>query len=471
MKDGLERLFYKYLRQQLPEDADWNAPSDEVWLQVEKALGENQERRRPFLWLWLAIGLLSLGLLFVLYHLEHLHTEMKEVHHRAAVAVKPLEQIEKSKVEKERKWIEDKEGENKPATWSESGFSRVVEKSDKSGLSAGNEVIRADRRTKEAAGEETKSPLVSHLAKAPKHSNSVRQSGMVALLPLGFLGVGEVAYQDARTFEGFSVAFERAWEKEKSVNPFFLYAYAGLSETFAPVKGQMSNGFEAMVDSDKGMTSLHWAVDVGRKFNKSWGVFTGLHYGSLKLWSLSKVQAVFDSSGEVPDASGFMKSSQLFSIPSSVGMMKKEMVLRYPSSLGIQSGDLLEAQVEVINDLQGFQFPLGVIYERPLWKRFSLSARLGVAWNVVFKSEAKLIPVVMYQGYSLQIEAPNQVETSFPNHWSVFGDMSVFCNLSPSCSLGLRTAYSREIRPHFQLEDMHSSLFSLGLSSGIFYRF
>ncbi len=475
MKDGLEKLFYKYLHRQLPEEEDWNTPSDEVWLHVEKALHKGEDRRRPFLLLWLAIGLLFLGLVLVLYHVNHLQTEVREVHeNRRDVADLSSERQEGvSAEEKEHLARLPQAGPSSsvPGSMSRSGLESAV-RQHKEPLQEPGKV----------ALEDLSDEALSHLAKAETNSKSdaspselSRQAGSrkpKALPALPFGGEGELFSSGERLLPLRALVFQKDGEEEdRFASPFFLQPYAGLSETFAPVKGRMSNGFEAMVKSDKAMPSLHLAVDVGWKMGKAWGVFTGLRYRSVKLWSFSKVQAVFDASGEVSDVAGFMKSSQRFYIPSSVGMMEKEIALRYPSSLGIQSGDLLEGEVEVVNGIQLFQFPLGVVYERPLSASFSLFARVGIAWNQVWQAEARLLPAVSYQGYSMQVEEPEQIEIFFPDYWSMSGDVSVLYRLAPSYSLAFRLGYYRELRPHFQLIDMHSRLSGLDFSLGIFYRF
>ncbi len=501
MKDGLEKLFSKYLKEQLPPDDDWNTPSDEVWEKVSGALSGKKERKRPFFWLWLAVILLAVCVLFAIWKMYDIQTEMETVHSREPIARLGVPPADTKTGEPEDVPTQEKTEALLRHAPKES--KTVPQKKTKSGICLVDDAMRVSEEKTNAAIESTlnktqsiasakvavatverekdehrvlssseyvdeepllgnsavsglrgRSPLKPLLTKdlkaLPLYSNHLR-------LSIKSLPVVPLATDDGRS--------------EKSDKDFFVYLGAGLSERASPLRGEMSGGFEAMEKSDKIMPAFHAEVKLGKGLGHGFGVFTGLRYQAVNLWSLSSLQTTFDASTETPDAGGYMKSTQRFFVPSQLGMMDAELLLRYPSSLGVSSGDYLEGRMEVTQALHFVQLPLGLSYEQFLGRRFSLVFHLGLAWNKAIHAEAYLQPMVKYGLYEMEARIVKTPALPLSDYWELFSGTSVLLRLDSKNALALHLGYRRALNPHFRQDGMSSRIYGFDLGTGVYHHF
>ncbi len=476
MKDSLERLFYKYLKKESPEDADWNTPADEVWEKIDQALGAEEDRRKPLAWLWLLMALLFFILLGTMYRI---HSLQKRVHKLESVSKtqtfqEPNTATSNAKLAPEGvqktthvRTREENAGENSLMEAQGAQKPEMLRKEKKQkGKEKDRQVVAqsSDLETDSRGGQMPPSPVW------PSASASASSSvSSLSFLPsLSFFAEAEsMALTDY-------VRMASLPQKEADASlssAFFLSFYGGISASAAPVKGSMSGAFQSMQGSDQLMSSWHSGVELGRRLGRHAFALTGLSYRTIKVWSLAETNATFDASTETSTGTGSMKSVQHFSIPSSIGMLSSDMELLYAPSLGIQDGDMLSATMDVTRYLRVLSVPVAVGYEHSLGSRFGFDFAGGLSWNKVLDSHVKLKPEVKYQGVQMEVKKSQSLDTSLPDYWSFFGRAGLSYKLNHSYSIGLSLGYYRSIKPNFQLEDMYSRIHGFDLSTRVYYQF
>ena len=477
MKDSLERLFYKYLKKENPEDADWNTPADEVWEKIDQALGAEEDRRKPLAWLWLLMALLFFILLGTMYRI---HSLQKRVH--------KLETVSNAQTFQELNTTTSK-SELAPEEVQKTDHARAREENDnKNFLMEGqdtqkSELLRKEKgrqvreKDRQAVAQSSDLGLVSETGQVPPSpaltsvsaSASASAASSLALLPsLSFFAEAE---STVLTDYIRAASLPQKEANASLSSAFFLSFYGGVSGSAAPVRGSMSGAFQSMQGSDQLMSSWHSGVELGRRLGRHWFALTGVSYRTIKVWSLTETSATFDASTETSTGTGSMKSVQHFSIPSSIGMLSSDMELLYAPSLGIEDGDMLSATMDVTRYLHALSMPVAVGYEHSLGSRLGFDVAGGLSWNKILHSRVKLKPEVKYQGVQMEVKTPQLPEASLPDYWSFFGRAALRYKLNPSYSIGLSLGYYRSIKPNFQLEDMHSRIHGFDLSARVYYQF
>ncbi len=487
MRDALEKLFYKYLKKEMPEDADWNTPSDEVWAKIDQALDQQDKDRKPLWWLWLAM----LAFVFIFFTAGyHIYTLQKRVHKlESASAHTPMANSTEGKeeatpkealrAEKHPMTAEEESKPQTPLTKTNTQSSALDKPRLEKTTEVKPEISASPSNETSGFGPEKEIASTASGSVQKQYENEQREISAQALpgLYLWATSLPEIVSLDLRelTIDARTLAVTVPSSEPVLPPPaeekFFLSFYGGPSLTAAPVKGVMSTEFQSMQGSGKYMGAWHTGVDVGWKFGAHWSVASGLSYRSISVWSLAETQAAFDASTEVQDAGGYMKSLQRFSIPSSMGMLDSEIALHYPASMGIQAGDMLDASMDVTRNLQVLSIPLTLGYEHVISSKLSLDLSLEASWNKILKSVVVLDPSIHYQGESMEVASLQMHDVPVSNHWQFRGGTGFRYDLNSAYSLGFYLAYYQSIRPNFTLEKMHSRIRGFDLGAKIYYQF
>ncbi len=485
MRDPIEQIFQKYLKKQSPEKEGWNTPSDDLWGKIESELPLKNEDKRPGLWIGIGIILLFLGLSASFIWLYSLQKKLEYMH-----SIEPKSSLltNEDTVQPNRK---DKliSSDNKRSASSDR-ISTIPRSTKKRFLkdNAGSKsyidptisyqrpfVKKQILRSASSFGklQEKENCAISDKVNTPTHSimmhnRNGQPNARIATLPSLSTRLQSEGRDYALTMGG--IAVHKSTSKPNELTPLSIIMYTGLSASSAPIKGEMAQGYERVLESNKMMPTYHVGIELLKGISSHWSIRGGLNYLDVSLWSYSDIEATYDPASEQKSDNGMMKSTQRFSVPSHSGMRKGLARLQYPQSMGVSKGEIIEGNIDIVEKYHILKFPLGIQYALPLPSRWSVYTGAGVSWNWVMGGRAIVREMSIKNKQSMEVEALQLTQPIIPNYIEWQGRAGAHYRMNSQTHLLLETEIRRSVRPILDIDQMKSHIFGYDLRLGVSYR-
>lgn len=450
--DNLERFFKRYLGagQPIPPDG-WNTPDDDVWQAVATQLAPAPSRRRRIAWLWITIGLLSIGLVTLSVVVWQLQCDLRHI---------------KSQYAAERTVIglSANGGNAVPPTLTPQLLTQASDGTPRSPLPASAaDHLQRDHSPKGRAAQaspatpitadatsEWASPLRGHplpaqLANELATLPPVQEATMLALSgkPTPALSTS-IAHHQPQPHNYEVRRLKKSFAQSLTLDVDY---YAPLLVNFASVQSPH-------LILQRGYAPWSWMQGVGAqltyRIDHRMGVSVGAYRNELSKQFLAYSIDRYDAQKDVPTGTGGIQHTTAVSVNTPVGHIREQISFRRRAQdEPLTHNSTMVIEGVMLHNLQIHRVPIRFQYD--LWQRngLAITAGLGVVYNRVATDKYDVAynvwvkdQVVSQHVYSVNLDSPMRRHI-----WDGTASMQVMQRIGNQLNIHLGTAYEHSLAP------------------------
>ncbi len=454
MKDNLEDFFNKHLNDDdhSSEDAHWNTPGDDVW---EKASLQFQKpkKNRKYLYLWLAIGALFIGLSVLSQYIIKLESKVQDINTTAiennmehGISEELHENIQNKNVienqikEKSIPTIQNQNIQN------QKGIRHIKNKH----LKAQNVVFSQKSESN-----------VNYLIKKPsKTENSIAKSQKridlhIKKLPQNNINIIEIEDVDLKT--NFYEPIDNPLPQVK-LGLWEIEAFYGPTRLRSPMTGENAS-------KDDIYNTYNFGIGIGYEILPNLSITSGLSYRKVISGYHGNGKVDYDKSTEYLNDNGKMENKIPVIVPSPFGEIQTMNTITHP--LGAQIEGKMDVEMDAFQTIQYFSVPVGLKYHWNFCADFGAVFSAGVAMNqpinhiVESKMSLKNIDMEMKNSRILGFK---EVQSLL---WTYELGLGLQYNVYENLSIFTKASYFKNINPIYSHDSIDTGLQGVDLKIGL----
>ncbi len=503
MKNNLENFFRKRLKNELPEEAHWNIPSEEGWNKLRAQL-DDKKKRNSFWVLWVIIGLLGLGLGYSFYSIKKLekrisgekkHIVSDRINAQSPASIMPSLSVPSDIPHSQSFPSKPNAAHNPKVTLSPAKKHKL--KSDippyakRKNAYQPAPLIQQGKLLKERANVSKSASELREVHLVNGHNYAVSNKAYIPIanhpntvvIPLKKeltnrkinvekLNAYEVKQLKHNRFVLFPDRENPPGIEEESVHRKFIEISAGPMWTALPLKGDIPGDFETLWGSDKFVASQSAGIDIGMELKSHLFLKIGAHYQGIRYWSQSEIISTYDKYKEFLAVDGRIHNIHELEVPTALGMMKSKLNIALPSNMNISDGALIKTIIDLHQRLDYVSFPLNVEYHIPLGNK-SLTAVLGagMSYNQLLTIHDQMTPTITHNGQAIPFVSLEHQNMKPPNTFDYLTSLGLRYALSGRYEFGITAGYFSNLTPVMELESMSARIHGWKLSFALVRKF
>ncbi len=479
MKDNLEKYFQKHFNKKV-NPQEWNTPSEEVWSRAINEINKEEKRKKPLLWLWafsIVLAILMTGTIVYVYILRTNIGNLQKIHRAQTNGPQKKNVFDSQSINYQRALDPDNapleknpDIVNENTSLSQIDFSEFIDDSNSNTKRSAlkNQVINYYKKSNNIQKniphkktiEYASNPIHSYeQGLHPNNDVNVRQLSSKFLTQIKPLSIQPILPPSPNIFD-------------RKVSPGnIIFISGGATWASSPSMGNPVGPYESMYGNEKLMPAYHLGLDYHKSINLHWRFILGLRYKMIHLWSMSTLQARYDKNSEYINEQNQAESLLSLAIPSSLGMLNTKLRLIRPANMTIENGALIDATVELNQNIYMLSFPLGIIYHKPFNSKFSWNAGFGATGNLMVSSKNTISPEMSHKDQKLEINSSSIDNNELRHFLSIFVVLGIDYTPNDRFIFGLHTQYDSNITPYFESPKIKTRFQEIDWSLKLGYKF
>ena len=214
-------------------------------------------------------------------------------------------------------------------------------------------------------------------------------------------------------------------------------------------------------------------IGITKFLTTNWAVKTGVGIINIASKTESEQVLFYDESTEYTMPNNKIVNPISFRTNSPLGEFEMSTMLTLPASNTVASGDLMHSYISHNQLVRYLYVPLGLQFQKPISKGFSVQSNIGVAYNYLLRDDVKTTGRMMHDADEMELEVM-KFKRMNPLSKSIFSasvGLGLAKKITSRISVFTNLSYTHSLTPVVESNQQKTQFSSLQVGIGVGYNF